>query len=167
MSILTLATFITALAVGNGSADSLEKSYVAARSESMSTGKPLVVLVSGDHCPHCVTMKNSTIPALAKEGALKGMEYSVVDSSRDSTADALMRGGFIPQLVIFVHTENGWKKDVLVGAQSADKVESFLKANAAKSVALKDRTDKKMAEKPAATNGNNSAAAKGATSPQG
>lgn len=101
--------------------------YADARAKTAETGKPLVVLVGADWCPACQTMKNSAMPQVARRGALSKVSYAVVNTDHDSgLAKQLMRGGSIPQLVMYRETPTGWKRESLVGAQDPAAIESFI-----------------------------------------
>ncbi len=102
--------------------------YTDAYHKTASTGQPLVVLVGTDWCPGCVTMKNAVIPQLQRSGTLNRVCFATVnaDAERD-LATKLMRGGSIPQLIIFRKTADGsWKRDHLIGAHSVGDTQSFL-----------------------------------------
>ncbi len=52
----------------------------------------------------------------------------MVNTDHDSgLAQQLMRGGSIPQLVMYRETATGWKRESLVGAQDPAAIESFIK----------------------------------------
>ncbi|MGY8769949.1 MAG: thioredoxin family protein [Pirellulales bacterium] len=96
--------------------------------ESAEQGKPMLVLVGANWCPGCVSMKHSTMPAIARAGKLKGVAYAEIDSdAQPELANKLMSGGSIPQLVLFRKTKKGWFRTRLVGAQSQGKVEALIK----------------------------------------
>jgi thioredoxin-like negative regulator of GroEL len=101
------------------------KSYATAVKETRESGRPLVVLVGADWCPGCQRMKSSTMPQAAAEGLLDEVNYEVVNTDQQSTlARKLMRGGSIPQLVIYRETPDGWRVRRFVGAQSLSTIES-------------------------------------------
>jgi thiol-disulfide isomerase/thioredoxin len=90
--------------------------------------KPLVVLVGADWCSACQVMKNASMPQVAKDGVMKDVAFTVVDADRQSDiAKQVMDGGSIPQLVMFHKTNEGWKRERLVGAQSPTAIISFLR----------------------------------------
>ena len=92
-----------------------------------SDGKPLLVLVGADWCPACQSMKSSTMLRLQRGGKLDGVAYAVVNSDRDSSlARKIMRGGSIPQLVLYEKTVTGWRRTQLTGGQSESQVEAFI-----------------------------------------
>jgi thioredoxin-like negative regulator of GroEL len=122
MTTISLALVTAALATTANS-----QSYADARAKTAETGKPLVVLVGADWCPACQTMKNSAIPQAARRGALSKVSFAVVNTDHESgLAQQLMRGGSIPQLVMFRETPTGWKRESLVGAQDPATIESFI-----------------------------------------
>jgi hypothetical protein len=59
--------------------------------------------------------------------------FAVVNTDRDSTlAGQLMQGNTIPQLVMFVKTDQGWSRRQLTGGQSTGDVEGFIASGASK-----------------------------------
>ncbi|PHR96303.1 MAG: thiol reductase thioredoxin [Blastopirellula sp.] len=91
-------------------------------------GKPMLVLIGADWCPGCVSMKRSTMPALARAGKLKGVAYAEIDTdAQPELANKLMSGGSIPQLVLYRKTKKGWFRTRLIGAQSQGTVEALIK----------------------------------------
>lgn len=100
-----------------------ESSYEQAYKQA-EAGKPLVVLIGADWCPGCRTMKNSVMPQVRRNGALENVAFVELntDQQRDLTGQ-MMKGGSIPQLVIYHKDAEGWNRRVLVGARSAGEVE--------------------------------------------
>lgn len=91
-------------------------------------GTPMMVMVGTDWCPPCQTMKNSVLPRISERGLLRKIAFTIVNPDRDrELARQITGGGPIPQLVMFRRTSNGWKRDKLVGGQSVEKVEQFIK----------------------------------------
>jgi thioredoxin-like negative regulator of GroEL len=91
------------------------------------TGRPLVVLVGADWCQGCQTMKQSVIPQLERRGSLASVAFATVNTDQqERLAHSLMRGGSIPQLIMYVKTDEGWQRKQMVGAKSVQEVESFL-----------------------------------------
>jgi thioredoxin-like negative regulator of GroEL len=102
-------------------------SYQTALREAEAKNRPLMVLVGADWCPGCRTMKQVVLPSLARRGALGGVSIAVVDTDGSSaTARQLMRGGAIPQLIVFSRTDSGWKREQLTGAASEASVQSLI-----------------------------------------
>jgi thioredoxin-like negative regulator of GroEL len=119
---LTLNVLLQAAAVTAGGHD-----YATAYQQAVDKNQPLVILVGADWCPGCQTMKNSSIPELQRTGGLNTVAFAQVNTDRESAlAGKLMRGGSIPQLVMFYKTEDGWKRDQLTGAYSAGDIKAFL-----------------------------------------
>lgn len=107
-----------------GGADSYETALQAAKDN----GQPMLVLVGADWCPGCVTMKNSTMPSIARTGGLKGVNYITVNYDQNPTlARQMMRGNSIPQLVVFSKTDKGWHREQITGATSAGAVGGLIK----------------------------------------
>lgn len=140
MMSLTLAVLVHASAAATGADD-----YHAAKHRSESSGQALVVLVGADWCPGCRTMKQSVIPQAKRQGMLKHVEFATVNTDKQSAlAGKLMRGGSIPQLIMFRKTDKGWKRDQVIGAQSMDELARFLEP--AKALAAKPKADTSTAQ---------------------
>lgn len=120
---LTLNVLLSAATLAAGSSD-----YATAFKQVEQTGKPLVVLVGADWCPGCRTMKYTTLPQLEKSGELSKVAFAHVNADEDSAlAGKLMKGGSIPQLVMFQKkADGGWTRKQLTGAHSASSVQAFL-----------------------------------------
>lgn len=119
---LTLNMLLSAAALGAGSHD-----YATAFKETKETGRPLVILIGADWCPGCVQMKNATMPELERKGGLRKVAFAYVNTDQDrELAGKLMKGGSIPQLVMYRKTGEGWTRKQLTGAQSTTSVEAFL-----------------------------------------
>jgi thioredoxin-like negative regulator of GroEL len=101
--------------------------YQTALREAEAKNRPLMVLVGADWCPGCRTMKQVVLPAMSRRGALGGVSVAVVDTDANSaTAQQLMRGGSIPQLIVFSRTDHGWKREQLTGAANEASVQSLI-----------------------------------------
>ena len=119
---------------------SSDLSYAEGYRQMQQTGRPLLVLVGADWCPGCRTMKNATLPALAKAGQLDDVIPTQVNCDRESElADQLMRGGTIPQLILFTRTEDGWRRTQLTGAYGAADVRKFISREVARHQAVPER----------------------------
>lgn len=102
-------------------------SYTVAHRRTVESGEPLVVLVGADWCPACQTMKQSVIPQARQRGLLNGVAFAVVNTDREPTlARQLMRGGSIPQLIMYRKVADGWRRQQLTGAQSIESLGGFL-----------------------------------------
>ena len=113
---------------------SAAQSYGDAYQASADSGRPLLVMVGAEWCPGCVTMKQSVIPQVERNGALKEVAFAYVNTDQQGRlAKKLMRGGSIPQLIAFRKTRSGWQREQLTGAQSASAVESFIRTQCEKS----------------------------------
>ena len=121
-ALLQVATVATPANTAIGKAD-----YAKAYTRTMASGRPLVVLLGADWCPGCVKMKKTILPQVAKAGGLKEVEFAYVDTDRQpKLAGRLSRAGSIPRLIRYEKTDEGWKRDLLVGAHSVKKVTSFI-----------------------------------------
>lgn len=127
MTAFTLAALLQFSVVTSGA-----QSYNEAYRSTADTGRPLVVMVGAEWCPACVEMKQSVMPVVQRNGALKKVAYAYVNTDQQGPlAQKLMRGGSIPQLIVFRKTADGWKRDQLTGAHSASEVETFIRTQAA------------------------------------
>ncbi|HTN75795.1 MAG TPA: thioredoxin family protein [Pirellulaceae bacterium] len=103
------------------------QSYDEAFKEHEASGKPLLVLVGADWCPGCQTMKNGTLARMERAGKLKNVAFSLVNTDQnDKLASRLMRGGSIPQLIMFTKSDKGWDRQQLTGAQSEQAVQQLI-----------------------------------------
>ena len=72
-------------------------------------------------------MKNSTIPQLQRAGKLRNIAYAYIDTDRQpELARKIMRGGAVPQLILFAPDAAGWRRFQVTGAVPAGQVESLL-----------------------------------------
>jgi thioredoxin-like negative regulator of GroEL len=102
-------------------------SYAEAHKVHSETGQPMVILVGAEWCPACVQMKNSAIPQVARRGLLKKVAFATVNTDQQgSLARKLMKGGSIPQLIMYRKTRSGWSRRLLVGKQSPEQIEAFI-----------------------------------------
>jgi thioredoxin-like negative regulator of GroEL len=122
MTSFTLSTVLQLSLLSTGA-----PTYAEAYKLNAETGRPIVVLVGADWCPGCRTMKDSVMPSVAKQGLLKKVAFAQVNTDKESElAKKLMRGGSIPQLIMYRKTADGWKRTSLVGAQNRAKIEAFI-----------------------------------------
>jgi thiol-disulfide isomerase/thioredoxin len=104
------------------------ETYADARRQTTETGKPMVVMVSTDWCGPCQVMKRNVLPKLRERGLFKKVTFAQVNADKDSElAKELTGGGPVPQLVMYRRTERGWLRRRLVGGQSVEAVEKFIK----------------------------------------
>jgi thioredoxin-like negative regulator of GroEL len=88
----------------------------------------MVILVGADWCPACQTMKNEVVPQVKRRGLLGRVAYAVVNLDRQKDlGQQLVADGPIPQFIMYRKTREGWKRRRLVGGQSAETVEAFIK----------------------------------------
>jgi thioredoxin-like negative regulator of GroEL len=101
--------------------------YAKAYDTMVSTGQPLVVLVGAEWCPACQQMKNSVIPQVKRQGGLDNVAFAYVNTDTDhNLAGKLMKGGSIPQLILYRKTATGWSREQLIGAHGADETKHFI-----------------------------------------
>ncbi len=145
MSSMLCATVVqVALALSGADGATLDaQTYAEAYRATTENGKPMIVMVSTDWCPPCQTMKKTILPRVRERGLLKKVAFAMVNPDRDGElAKKLIGGGPIPQLVMFRKTADGWKQRKLVGGQSVESVEQFIKEGLAQ-----DEAEKKAAKK--------------------
>ena len=82
--------------------------------------------------PPCQMMKKTVIPQVRKRGLLRKVAFAMVNPDRDrELAEKLIGGGPMPQLVMYRKTPDGWTRQVLVGGQTVEAVEQFIKEGVA------------------------------------
>jgi hypothetical protein len=73
-------------------------------------------------------MKKTIMPRVREHGLLKKVAFAMVNPDRDrELAEKLIGSGPIPQLVMFRKKGDGWIHKNLVGGQSVETVEEFIK----------------------------------------
>ena len=127
MSSLTVAAILQASILSTGA-----ETYADARRAVDRTGKPMVVMVGTDWCAPCQRMKRSVLPQIRERGLLRKVAFAVVNADQQGKlARQLTGGGPIPQLVMYRKTRVGWRRRKLVGGQSVQAVEKFIKEGVA------------------------------------
>ena len=103
-------------------------SYNAALQDAQKQQRPLLVLVGANWCPGCQTMKTRVLPTLARRGDLRAVSFAAVDTDTEvETARQLMRGGSIPQLIVFSRMPDGkWHREQITGETSEAEVQSLI-----------------------------------------
>ena len=102
--------------------------YATALKQTVETGKPLLVMVSTQWCGPCQQMKQKTLPRLAERGVLGRVAFAIVDADQEAElAQKITGGGPVPQLVLYRKTPEGWMRRKLIGSQSAEVVEKFIR----------------------------------------
>jgi len=103
------------------------ETYAEAHKAAMETRRPFVVMVGADWCPACEQMKEEVLPQVRKRGLLGKVAFAIVNLDREKElGNQLVRGGPIPQLLLFRRTSDGWRVRRLVGSQSVEAVEKLL-----------------------------------------
>ncbi len=102
--------------------------YDKAFEEHTTNDKPMLVLVGADWCPACVEMKTGPLARLDRAGKLKKVAFSAINTDHDQkTARKIMRGGTIPQLILFGKKDGKIFRRQLTGSQSDAAIEQFIK----------------------------------------
>jgi thioredoxin-like negative regulator of GroEL len=113
------------------------QSYDDAHKVHLETGRPLVVLVGAEWCPACRTMKQATIPQAQQQGVLSGVAFAQVNTDQQpDLARKLMRGGAIPQLIVYHKSAAGWRRRELLGAQSVSAIARLVRPPQAAATAV-------------------------------
>ncbi|MGH7191923.1 MAG: thioredoxin family protein [Candidatus Saccharimonadales bacterium] len=124
---MTSLTISAVLQLSMATAGANAATYTEAHKVHAETGRPMVILVGAEWCPACVRMKEHALPRVAKRGLLRKVAFAQVNTDREERlAKRLMRGGTIPQLIMYRRTATGWKRHMLVGAQNPDDIEAFI-----------------------------------------
>jgi len=143
---LVFATVLCAATSVSSTSDTA--TYAQAHRITTKTGKPMVIMVATDWCGPCQNMKRNVLPKVRKRGMLSKVAFAVVNADRQGKlAKKLTGGGPVPQLIMYRKSANGWKRRKLVGGQSVEKVETFIKQGLAM-----DRADKKAAKEASLNN---------------
>jgi thiol-disulfide isomerase/thioredoxin len=104
------------------------ETYTEAHRQTAESGKPIVVMVSTDWCGPCQAMKRNVLPKLREHGLFKKVCFAQVNADKESDlAKELTGGGPVPQMVMYCKTDKGWFRRKLIGGQSVEKVEEFIK----------------------------------------
>ncbi len=123
LSMLLAATLGTIV-----SANPMSTSYADAYRMAQAEGKPLMVVVSSDDCPACVTLKSDTLQNLESSGGLADVSLAIVNRDTDpQLASRLMRGRMIPQIIVFSQSQGEWKRMQLTGYQTQGGVRSLIR----------------------------------------
>ncbi len=106
------------------------QNYAEAYRKSQVEGKPLMIIVSAQWCPACVTLKDTTIRDLESSGQLSEVNLAVVDRDAEpELAKQLMREQKVPQIIMFSKTDTGrWERSQLIGYQPQGPVRSLIRS---------------------------------------
>lgn len=99
--------------------------YAEAYQKSQEENRPLMVMVGADWCPACVSMKQGVLARMQRSGKLRRVAFTIVDAN-DRLANKFMRGGSIPQLIVYHKTADGWRSERVIGGQSEAAIESMI-----------------------------------------
>lgn len=149
MTTMLCATVMqTVLLLAGAEAKAPAETYAEAHRAAVETGKPIVVLVSTTWCAPCQTMKKRILPRVRAHGSFKKVAFAVVNPDEDSElAEQLTGGGPIPQLVMYRKTTEGWVRQKLVGGQTEEAVEDFIKEGLASDASEKQAEAKAKGSK--------------------
>lgn len=103
------------------------ETYAKAYRLANRTGRPMVVLVGAEWCGPCQNMKRKVIPQIKRRRLFGRIAFATVNVDREKAlGKQLIRGGPIPQLLMFRRTRRGWRMSRLTGGQSVDMVAAFI-----------------------------------------
>lgn len=132
---------------------STTETYAEAYRLTSQTGRPMLVFVSAEWCMACKSMERKVIPQIRQRGLLEKVTFAVVNFDRErALVRKLIRGGPLPQLVMFRRTPEGWRRSRLIGGQNVGSVEKFIDWGLKRDQATRktDGTeDKKPSQEPA------------------
>jgi thioredoxin-like negative regulator of GroEL len=132
---------IVILSVGTGAFAAENENYADAQKATVKSDKPMVVMVGADWCGPCQMMKKTILPQVREHGLFKKVAFAIVNFDRQrELAKKITGGGPIPQLIMFHKTKDGWATKKLVGSQSVEAVEQFIKEG------LASNSDKKKTD---------------------
>jgi len=114
------------------------ETYAEAYRTTTTTGKPMVIMVSTEWCAPCQTMKKRIIPRIRERAVFRRVAFAMVNPDQDAElAEQITGGGPVPQLVMYRKTAKGWMRRKLIGGQSVEDVEAFIKEGLAADAAEK------------------------------
>jgi thioredoxin-like negative regulator of GroEL len=123
VSVLTMTVLLQVSILSTGA-----PAYSDAQKAALKDGEPLLVLVGANWCPACAQMKSAVVPELVHRGDLKNYHFAQVDVDQQrDLANRLSSAGVIPQLILYRKTEKGWRRWEIIGGQSPESVEAFLR----------------------------------------
>ena len=98
----------------------------------------MVIMVSTEWCVPCQMMKRRIIPRVRERAVFRHVAFAMVNPDQDSElAEQITGGGPVPQLVMYRKTAKGWMRRKLIGGQSVEDVEAFIKEGLAADAAEK------------------------------
>lgn len=101
--------------------------YDQAYNNAMVDKKPLVVLIGADWCDGCRVMKHGILPKIFNKIKYRnGVHYTVVDCESEIGKSILNGSDTIPQVAIFVQSNNKWIRKTLIGTKAESEVELLL-----------------------------------------
>ncbi len=101
--------------------------YRDAYEQAHTRQQPLLVLVGAESCSDCQAMKVGQLPALKQDGSLSEIAYAAVDRDKHpKLAELLMEGEAVPQLVLYTHVGDEWRRSQINGTSSTDAVRQFI-----------------------------------------
>ena len=102
------------------------RSYPDVYQHCIDNQKPFLVIVGADWCRACRVLKQKTVPQMAGEGKLDGIQVAYVDFDRSrELAQKLMSGRNLPQVLRYRHNGKEWEIARLPGVPSARSLANF------------------------------------------
>lgn len=99
--------------------------YRTAVTDSLETGKPLLVYIGATWCGPCQQMKFRTFPALK---ALPGINFTAIDLDRDRKLADQIASPMVPSLTIYKQVDGVWTRRTIYGFRTPNQVRTFLQA---------------------------------------
>ena len=118
--LLCLAALIAGLVISNIAIGEEFKEYAPAALDSKKTGKPLVVVLSGDFCPWCTKQK-------IELQRVKVKDFNWVVVKADKYPAYRIKGKGVPQLCIIVKVKDKWVLKTHVGYKNTKKIRELIK----------------------------------------
>ena len=97
------------------------RDYATAYRTSMTTDRPLLILITTAQCPPCAAIKRDVLPVMLRSQSIQGVEFCQVDETYPLFAP-LLNGGPVPQLLLYRRVGPRWQVRQLVGYHTAEAV---------------------------------------------
>tara|TARA_Y100001973_G_C5104942_1_gene284623 strand:+ start:63 stop:455 length:393 start_codon:yes stop_codon:yes gene_type:complete len=114
----TILVFVVLFCISSCCSAEQFKKYPDAALDSKKTGKPLVIVLSGDFCPWCTKQKIEL-----EKSKVKDFNWVVVNIKKYPMYS--VKGG-IPQLCIIVKVDGRWVKKTYVGYKDTKKIRELI-----------------------------------------
>ena len=124
-----VSLFLGVVLAGFTSEQAVQQDYAKAYRDSISEGKPLLVIVGAPWCPACQTLKEATILPMAQTGELDDVSVALINKDQDPQLAKELTGGepMIPQIILYTSEQGKWKRRKLMGYQPKQPVRNLIR----------------------------------------